>query len=135
MASGEGSEDAELARIRLRRLKELQARARAREEARAAPPKPPEESPRGLVLKYLDEKAREVLEAAEAQYPSEAGAVLGMLANLVRRGYVKDVVDGPTLFHLFRRLGIPVRLKTSIVYYEHGKVKSLEEKLREAEET
>ncbi|MBO3803881.1 MAG: double-stranded DNA-binding protein [Candidatus Brockarchaeota archaeon] len=122
-------DDIELNLLRMKRLRQLQEKARSKETG--PPPEKVEEDPRRTLSKLLDGKAAEILEVASYQFPSETEAVVKMLANLAKRGAIKETIDGPTLYHLFLRIGIPVKLKTRIVYYEDGKVKSLEEKLKE----
>jgi len=124
-------EDIELNLLRLKRLKRLQERARDKEKESIEGSKGKEESPRSLVAKFLDSKASEILDVASYQFPKETEAVIGMLASLIKKGTLSETLDGPTLYHLFLRLGIPVKLKTRIVYYEDGKVKSLADKLKE----
>jgi DNA-binding TFAR19-related protein (PDSD5 family) len=122
-------EDIELNLLRLRKLRQLQERAQNKKPVRDGPPA--EETPRSTVSKFLDGKALEILDIASYQFPRETEAVVKMLAGLVKRKVLAETIDGPTLYHLFLRLGIPVKLKTKVVYSEHGKVKSLEEKMRE----
>ena len=124
-------EDIELNLLRLKKLKQLQERARDKEKESTEGIKGKEENPRSLVSRFLDDKASEILDIASYQFPKETEAVIGMLASLIKKGALSEMLDGPTLYHLFLRLGIPVKLKTRIVYYEDGKVKSLEEKLKE----
>jgi DNA-binding TFAR19-related protein (PDSD5 family) len=123
-------EDIELNLLRMKRLRQLQEKARSREKEPSTEGKV-EEDPRRILSKLLDSKAAEILDIASYQFPSETEAIVKMLANLVKRGALKETIDGPTLYHLFLRVGVPVKLKTKIVYYEDGKVKSLEEKLKE----
>lgn len=127
-------EDIELNLLRLRKLKQLQKRAREKEkekEPMEGSKGKGEESPRNLVSKFLDGKASEILDIASYQFPKETEAVIGMLASLIKKGALSETLDGLTLYHLFLRLGIPVKLKTRIVYFEDGKVKSIAEKLKE----
>ena len=126
-------EDIELNLLRLKKLKKLQERARdKREHGHVEGSKgAEEETPQRIVSKLLDSKAAEILEIASYQFPKETEAVVKMLAGLIKRGDLAETIDGPTIYHLFLRLGIPVKLQTKIVYYEDGKVKSLEEKMKE----
>jgi DNA-binding TFAR19-related protein (PDSD5 family) len=126
-------EDIELNLLRLKKLKKLQERARDKREQQAEGSKgaAEEETPQRVLSKHLDGKAAEILEIAGYQFPKETEAVVKMLASLIKRGELSETIDGPTIYHLFLRLGIPVRLQTKIVYYEDGKVKSLEEKMKE----
>ncbi len=89
------------------------------------------ERPRDIVLKYLDAKAKEVLERAEIQYPKVAEYVVKELYRLIKLGKIRSKIDGYTLFDLFIRLGYPVRMPTRIIVKEKGRSKSLSEFLRE----
>lgn len=75
-------------------------------------------------------RAWEVWNAAEAQYPSIAARVVGVLTSLVTQGKLTGKVTGEQLFWLFRRLGAPVRLQTKIRLYESGEVHTIADKLR-----
>ncbi|RLE89466.1 MAG: hypothetical protein DRJ49_02885 [Thermoprotei archaeon] len=89
------------------------------------------ERPRDLVLKYMDTKAKEVLEMAEMQYPKVAEYVVRELYRLIKLGKIKSKIDGYSLFELFARLGYPVRMPTRIVIKEKGRSKPLSEVLKE----
>jgi DNA-binding TFAR19-related protein (PDSD5 family) len=128
--SAMSEDDIELNLLRLKRLKQLREKALGAGKE-PSPAKKLEEDPRSVISKFLDNKAIEILDTAYAQFPSETEVMIKMLADLVKRGAIKETIDGPTLYHLFLRVGIPVKLRTRIVYYEDGKVKSLEEKLKE----
>jgi len=124
-------EDIELNLLKLKKLRKMQERARDKGKESVEGSKGTDESPRSLVSKLLDSKASEILDIASYQYPKETEVVIKMLASLIKKGDLTEMIDGPTLYNLFLRLGIPVKLKTRIVYYEDGKVKSLEEKMKE----
>jgi adenylate cyclase len=79
---------------------------------------------------------REVVEQIAkdiVQVETEAQVVYGicLFTDVAEYTTLSETLDGPTLYHLLLRLGIPVKLKTRIVYYEDGKVKSLADKLKE----
>ena len=126
--SEEGEELELLKRRRLvemmqRRLKEEQEKLRA--EATAA------EDPRSLVVSRLVGRGLEVLEAAEAQYPQAAMAVVRALARLIKQGRVKGYISGEELYGVFLSLGLKVRLPVKVSYEKHGERKELSELIRE----
>lgn len=121
-------EDLELEKLKLRKLRELQARM-ARVEAERSRPHPSD--PLKVVEGRLVGRGREVLEAALEQYPEAARALVKELAHLILEGKLTGEISGETLHQLFKVLGLPVRLETRIFYVEKGEVKSLAEKLRE----
>ena len=120
-------EDLELEKLKLRKLRELQAMlARAQAEKRQ-----PSSDPLKLVEERLVGRGREVLEAALEQHPQAARIVVRELARLIQEGKLAGTISGETLHQLFSLLGFPVRLETRIFYVEKGEVKSLAERLRE----
>jgi len=105
-----------------RKLKELMAKA-------SKSPKQ-ERTPREILLSHLVERGEEVLAAAEAQYPREAQAIINKLAELYSSGKMEGDISGGELLYLFRRLGLDVRIETSIKVEEHGKLVDLSDKLK-----
>jgi len=87
--------------------------------------------PHDVLNRSLIGRAWEVLEAARLQYPQAAREVEQALVKLILSGRVRDKITGEELHGLFYRLGFKVRLKTQIRVMEHGKLKSLEEKIKE----
>jgi len=85
--------------------------------------------PWAVVGSRLAGRGKEVLEAARVQYPNETEIIVKQLAAMITAKLLEEPLSGELLFTLFRRLGLAVRLETKIVYSEHGKVKSLAEKL------
>jgi DNA-binding TFAR19-related protein (PDSD5 family) len=81
--------------------------------------------------KFFGNRAWEVFDAAKAQYPSQAVQVEKTLVKLIKDGKVKEMITGEELYVLFRRLGMRVKLETHIRILEDGKIKSIEEKIRE----
>ncbi|MGB9759077.1 MAG: DNA-binding protein [Thermoproteota archaeon] len=84
-----------------------------------------------VVYSYLVERAPEVMRAAEQQYPNEANYVKLGLYKMIVSGKLNEKIDGGTLLALFRSLGLDVYIETSVKFVEHGKVKSLADKLSE----
>lgn len=121
------SEDAELERLKSRKIQEMQ-RQLLEQEKRAASQK--QSPPRKVLKRILVGRAWEVLDAAERQYPAAARMVEGELAKLVQEGQLKGPISAEQLMWLFRRLGFDVRLETKIQVFESGELKSLADKLK-----
>jgi DNA-binding TFAR19-related protein (PDSD5 family) len=121
------SEDAELERLKLRRMQEMQRRLE-REKEKPSTQKQPD--PREVLKTILVGRAWEVLDAAAAQYPEPTRMLEAELAKLVREGKLKGPITAEQLLWLFRSLGMDVRLETKIQVYESGELKSLTDKFR-----
>lgn len=120
-------EDDELDILLEKRLSEMKRRLRS------PPPKPQGETPSVDVLKGVFEgRAWEVLSAARHQYPQEARQVEKALSQAVSTGALRGKVRGEDLYHLFRSLGVRVKLRTSIRVLKGGKLQSLAEMLKES---
>ncbi len=121
------SEDAELERLKHRRMQEMQRRLTEQEKKTTDQKKP---RPREVLKTILVGRAWEVLDAAEVQYPAPTRALEEELARLVSAGRLKGPVTAEQLMWLFRRLGMDVRLDTKIQVYESGEMKSLADKFK-----
>jgi DNA-binding TFAR19-related protein (PDSD5 family) len=121
------SEDAELERLKLRRMQKMQRRLE-REKEKPSTQKQP--APREVLKTILVGRAWEVLDAAAAQYPEPTRMLEAELAKLVRDGKLKGPITAEQLLWLFRSLGMDVRLETKIQVYESGELKSLTDKFR-----
>jgi len=121
-------EDAELERLKYRKMQEIQRRLLEQEKMKAADKKQP--GPREVLKTILVGRAWEVLDAAERQYPEPTRMLEGELARLVREGRLKGPVSAEQLMWLFRRVGMDVRLETKIQVYESGELKSLADKFK-----
>jgi len=119
--------DLELEIIRYKKLLELKKRLERKTDAE----KLEESNPREVLNRFFVDRAWEVFDAAKAQYPEVAEYVEKILAKLILEGKIKEKISGEDLYVLFLRLGFKVRLPTRISVVEHGKVKSLEEKIKE----
>ena len=93
-----------------------------------------EKSARELLVDRLVDRGVEVLELAEAYFPKETGAIVNKLAHLIKNGIFKDYISGGELLWLFRRLGINVRIETTINVEKDGKIVPLAERLRSEKE-
>jgi len=121
------SEDAELERLKLRRMQEMQRRLEREKEEPSTQKQP---DPREVLKTILVGRAWEVLDAAAAQYPEPTRMLEAKLAQLVREGKLKGPITAEQLLWLFRSLGMDVRLETKIQVYESGELKSLTDKFR-----
>ncbi len=121
--------DVELEALRRRKLQELKRQLEKKPIAPAE--KPQEVGPKEVLNRFFFNRAWEVLNAAKAQHPQVAAHVEKTLVKLITEGKIGSQISGGELYGLFLRLGFRVRLPTHIRVLEHGKVKSLEEKIRE----
>lgn len=121
------NDDTELRLLMNRKLRELMMKAGKKPKDTEQAKK---QNPRDVVLPHLVERGKEVLEAAEQQYPEQTRAVLQRIAELYLTNRLSGDISGGELLYLFRRLGIPVRIETSIKIEEHGKFVDLSEKLK-----
>jgi DNA-binding TFAR19-related protein (PDSD5 family) len=62
-----------------------------------------------------------------------ARVVVFGLVQLILEGKVEEKISGEELYSFFHQLGLRVELKTRIQFMEHGKLRSLEEKMKEKE--
>jgi DNA-binding TFAR19-related protein (PDSD5 family) len=116
--------DSELAAIRRNKLRELKRRLTAKQ-------KKTEEIDADKILNGLFKgRAREVFNAASYQFPNVTQEVKKALVKLSLSGRLK-AVTGEQLYLFLRTLGLRVRLDTKIRYAEHGKLKSLADKMKE----
>lgn len=68
--------------------------------------------------------------AASSQFPNVISKIKDVLVRLALSGRLKEVT-GEQLYLFLNNLGVRVRLNTKIHYTEHGKLKSLAEKIKE----
>ncbi|UCE96319.1 MAG: hypothetical protein JSV51_01545 [Candidatus Bathyarchaeota archaeon] len=118
-------DDAELQAIRRRKIRELQrnfAKRQTKEQTDAV-------DTDAVLNQIFRGRAWEVFNAAGQQYPKIMMQVRHALVQLALAGRLKEVT-GEQLYYFFRSIGLRVRLKTSISFAEHGKVKSLSEKIK-----
>lgn len=128
--------DSELEALRQKKLLEMRRQFKRRAEKSKVETQETEKAravdPKKVLNQFLIERAWEVLSAAKDQYPEAAGQIENVLVKLITEGKIRSKITGEELYGLFRRLGFRVRLQTRIQILEHGKVKSLEEKIKEA---
>ena len=90
----------------------------------------PETDVKSTLQKVFVGRAWEVYNAANQQYPQLAEQIFRELAQLIRRGQIREQITGERLYELLRQIGLDVRLDTKIQVLEHGEVKSLADKFR-----
>ena len=129
-------EDKELELLKARRLLEMQkniSQQQKQEELKLLKDKQKTSAPdpREILIKRLGYRGLEVLQAAESQFPQETRLVVVKLAELLQSGEVTETIDGGKLLTLFRSIGIPVRVQTTINVEQDGKLVSWSDKLKE----
>ncbi len=117
--------DVELEKLRRRRFVQIRKRLLTEGKERK------EKSKQELLKKVFVGRAWEVFNALKAQYPNVAGRLEEVLAQLISSGRINQL-SGQELYYLLRKMGLKVRLKTRIRIKEHGKMKSIEEKMKES---
>jgi len=117
----------ELKRLKLRRLLELQRRLAKREPQE----EPKEPSSEEVLGRYFYGRAWEVYNTAKAQFPKVMPQIERTLVEAVKAGRIRQRIDGESLYHFLRQLGLPIRLRTTIRFKDHGELKTLEQKIRE----
>ncbi|HVB12477.1 MAG TPA: DNA-binding protein [Nitrososphaerales archaeon] len=129
-------EDADLKMLNARRMVELRKRMnsslakKAQAEQKSKEPRKPTD--REILVKALTERGDEVLNSAEASYPSEMGVLIPQLARLIRAGKV-TTISGGELLQFLRSIGMRVSVNTSISVEEHGRFVSLADKIKQEE--
>ena len=120
--------DEELERLKRRRLLEMQQRMREQRKPKSEVKKP---GPREVLNSYFGDRAWEVYDAAWSQFPQVMPQVEKLLTEAVAAGKIRQRIDGESLFHFFREIGLRVRLQTTVRFKEHGELKTLGQKMRE----
>jgi len=118
----------------LRRKKHLELRRKIERKAQMETERAEKDQavdPKEVLNHFLIDRAWEVLNAAKSQYPQEARQVEKTLVKLISERKITSKISGEELYGLFLRLGLRVHLETRIQILEHGRVKSLEEKIKE----
>jgi DNA-binding TFAR19-related protein (PDSD5 family) len=117
--------DKELERLRRRRLVQLSNRLLTEKEERKEG-----NDKKELLNKVFVGRAWEVFNATQAQYPQVAEKLGEGLSQLASLGKITQVT-GEELYYLLRKMGLRVKLNTKIRIQEHGKLKSIEDKMKE----
>jgi len=116
--------DKELEALKQKKLRELQRRAAFQKQ------KKEQTDNQNILNTIFRERAWEVFNTARAQFPGEMAEVEQLLVNLTQAGKISEM-DGERLYVFLRKIGLPVRLNTTISYLSHGKTESLSEKIKE----
>ena len=116
--------DSELAAIRQKKLREIQRRFSAKQI------QPDTTGPKDVLNRIFKDRAWEVFNSATAQFPVEMSKVRKILTELAVSGKITQVT-GEELFVFLKKLGLDVKLNTTITYASHGQLKTVEEKMKE----
>jgi len=123
-------EDLELRALKLKKLMKLTA---LRSEAE----KPRRELDFDQALKILRgrlaDRGDEVLKAALDQYPDQARKIVIILARMILAGRIARKISGEALLSIFEQLGMPIKLRTKILYYKKGEYKSIADLVKREE--
>jgi DNA-binding TFAR19-related protein (PDSD5 family) len=126
------SSDIEL--LRQKKALELRKKMMLSQE-KTLPPQPqaPRASSREIVQKILVGRGVEVLETARRYYPREVGQIEDTLAGMVESGRLKGPISGEEFYSFLRRMGLVFNMDIKIRVKEHGELKTLEQKFRDAQ--
>jgi len=117
----------ELRALRLKKMMKLMAsKPRPAEEKRELTF---EEALKVLRPRLVD-RGDEVLEAALEQYPEQAKRIVILLAEKITEDGFEGKITGEALLSFFEYLGMPVKLRTKILYYKKGEYKSITDLLK-----
>jgi DNA-binding TFAR19-related protein (PDSD5 family) len=122
-----GEEDLELRMIRLRKMRQLLAARKQTDQQ----PQPKREEPMEELKRYLDERGQEVLEEAASLNRALTERVAEALLGAIRSNALPTPIDAGDLYRLFRDLGLPIKLETSVKVLRHGEAKDLRKYLSE----
>jgi len=124
---GTMEDDLELRALRLKKMMKLMAsKPRPAEEKRELTF---EEALKVLRPRLVD-RGDEVLEAALEQYPEQAKRIVILLAEKITEDGFEGKITGEALLSFFEYLGMPVKLRTKILYYKKGEYKSITDLLK-----
>jgi programmed cell death protein 5 len=124
--------DDELERLKRRRMLELQRRLnRSESKPEAESEKPKEPTPNEILGRFLVGRAWEVLGAARAQFPKVMPQVEEALVEAFKAGKIKETIDGGMLLQFLRQVGLSVRVQTSIMYKDHGELKTIGQRIKD----
>jgi DNA-binding TFAR19-related protein (PDSD5 family) len=125
-------EDPEIAIIKARKMKQLKEKAALIEKNKEVETKSnAKTNDKEIVLKYLYDRADEVLRLAELQYPPQTEIIIKRIADLIKSGEIDSLISGGELLAIFRSVGLRIRVDTNIRIEDHGKFISFGEKLKE----
>ena len=120
-------DDLELKALKLKKMMRLMA-------SKASKPEEKKELSLEEALKILKpmliDRGDEVLEAALEQYPDQAKKIIVLLAEKIIQERFSGKITGEALLSFFEYLGMPVKLRTRILYYKKGEYKSITDLLK-----
>tara|TARA_B100001750_G_C15514830_1_gene606296 strand:- start:253 stop:633 length:381 start_codon:yes stop_codon:yes gene_type:complete len=120
--------DKEIEMLKAKKL--LALRKRVEKQKEIDENKNEQKNDRELLMNRLVNRADEVFKIAETNYPRETVIITNRIMELVRSGAIKGNIDGGELLQIFRRLGLRIRLDSSIKIAKDGKVVSLTDKIK-----
>lgn len=119
-------EDSELKALKLKKLMKLMAsQGTSKRDAEKQGRELSFNEALEIIRGYLVDRGDEVLDAALEQYPEGARKVVQVLAEKIIQGGFRGEISGEALLSVFEYLGMPVKLKTKILYYKRGEYKSI----------
>jgi DNA-binding TFAR19-related protein (PDSD5 family) len=126
-------EDPELARIKARKMKQFKEKAASIEKIKEDEIKTniTKIDDKEILLKYLYDRADEVLRLAESQFPVQTKIIVKRIVELIKSGDIDSLISGGELLAIFRSVGLRIRVDTNIRIEDHGKYISFGEKLKE----
>ena len=126
-------EDAELAIIKARKMKQLKEKAALSEKIKEDEIKTNKTKidDKEILLKYLYDRGDEVLRLADSQFPVQTRVIVKRIVELIKSGEIDSLISGGELLAIFRSVGLRIRVDTNIRIEDHGKYISFGEKLKE----
>lgn len=126
-------EDAELAIIKARKMKQLKEKAALSEKIKEDEVKTnmTKIDDKEILLKYLYDRGDEVLRLADSQFPVQTRIIVKRIVELIKSGEIDSLISGGELLAIFRSVGLRIRVDTNIRIEDHGKYISFGEKLKE----
>lgn len=126
-------EDAELAIIKARKMKQLKEKAALSEKIKEDEVKTnmTKIDDKEILLKYLYDRGDEVLRLADSQFPVQTRVIVKRIVELIKSGEIDSLISGGELLAIFRSVGLRIRVDTNIRIEDHGKYISFGEKLKE----
>lgn len=126
-------DDAELAIIKARKMKQLKEKAALSEKIKENEVKTnmTKIDDKEILLKYLYDRGDEVLRLADSQFPVQTRIIVRRIVELIKSGEIDSLISGGELLAIFRSVGLRIRVDTNIRIEDHGKYISFGEKLKE----
>lgn len=126
-------EDAELAIIKARKMKQLKEKAALSEKIKEDEVKTnmTKIDDKEILLKYLYDRGDEVLQLADLQFPVQTRIIVRRIVELIKSGEIDSLISGGELLAILRSVGLRIRVDTNIRIEDHGKYISFGEKLKE----